>query len=101
MHQPHFSPPKYYVFTVSGTHFCRRLSKLQGLMEPEGLDKFKISPHWVSNPLPSGLWPSALTTWLPRAHDILTIYIYKNECLYVCLSRMRSYTIHPIAMKLR
>jgi hypothetical protein len=28
-------------------------------------------------------------------------YIYKNECLYVCLSRMRSYTIHPIAMKLR
>jgi hypothetical protein len=29
------------------------------------------------------------------------IYIYKNECLYVCLSRMRSYTIHPIAMKLR
>jgi hypothetical protein len=29
------------------------------------------------------------------------IYIYKNECLYVCLSRMRSNTIHPIAMKLR
>jgi hypothetical protein len=29
------------------------------------------------------------------------IYIYKNECLYVCLFLMRSYIIHPIAMKLR
>jgi hypothetical protein len=29
------------------------------------------------------------------------IYIYKNECLFVCLYRMRSYIIHPIAMKLR
>jgi hypothetical protein len=34
-------------------------------------------------------------------YTIYYIYIYKNECLYVCLSRMRSYTIHPIAMKLR
>jgi hypothetical protein len=28
----------------------------------EGLGKFENSPHRVSNPLPSGLWHSALTT---------------------------------------
>jgi hypothetical protein len=33
---------------------------------PEGLGKFKNSPHQVSNPLPSGLYHSALTTTLPR-----------------------------------
>jgi hypothetical protein len=39
-HQPHFTPQKNY-FYVSGTHVCYRLSKLQGLVRPEGLGKFK------------------------------------------------------------
>jgi hypothetical protein len=43
-----------------------RLSKPQGLMQSEGLGKFKNSPHGVSNPRPSGLQHSALTTTLPR-----------------------------------
>jgi hypothetical protein len=30
-------------------------NKPQGLELPEGLSKFKNSPHWVSNPRPSGL----------------------------------------------
>jgi hypothetical protein len=47
--------------------FCSRLSKPQGLVRQEGLGKFKISPHRVSKPRPSGLQPSALTTKLPRA----------------------------------
>jgi hypothetical protein len=28
-------------FSASGTHFCQRLSKAQGLVRPEGLDKLK------------------------------------------------------------
>jgi hypothetical protein len=40
-HPPHFTPQKYYYFYVSGTHCCSRLSKLQGLVRPEELDKFK------------------------------------------------------------
>jgi hypothetical protein len=32
-----------------------RLSKPQGLLWPEGLFKFKNSPHLVSNPQPSGI----------------------------------------------
>jgi hypothetical protein len=54
-HQPHFTPQKHYFFYVSGTHFCYGLSKPQGLVWPEGLGKFKISPHRISNPRPSGL----------------------------------------------
>jgi hypothetical protein len=36
-------------------------------VQPEGLGKFKNSPHRVSNPRPSGLKHNALTTTLPRA----------------------------------
>jgi hypothetical protein len=32
-----------------------RLTKPQGLVRPEGLGTFKISPHRVSNPRPPGL----------------------------------------------
>jgi hypothetical protein len=54
-HPPHFTSLKHYYFNVSGTHFCYRLSKPQGLVWSEGLGKFKNSPHRVSNPRPSGL----------------------------------------------
>jgi hypothetical protein len=37
-HPPHFTPQKHYYY-VSGTHFCWRLSKPQGLVRPEGLGK--------------------------------------------------------------
>jgi hypothetical protein len=44
-------------FSASGTHFCYRMSKLQGPVRPEGLGKVKNIhlPHQVSNPRPSGL----------------------------------------------
>jgi hypothetical protein len=32
-----------------------RLSKPQGLVQPQGLSKFKKSPHRVANPRPSDL----------------------------------------------
>jgi hypothetical protein len=54
-HPPRFIPQKHYYFYVSGTHFCSRLSKPQGLVRPEGLGKFKKSPHRVSNPRHFGL----------------------------------------------
>jgi hypothetical protein len=54
-HRPHFTPQKHYYFSVSGTHFCYRLSKPQVLVRPVGLGKFKNSPHRVWNPRPSGL----------------------------------------------
>jgi hypothetical protein len=43
-HLPYFTPQKHY-FSASGTHFCQRLSKPLGLVRPEGLGKFKNSPH--------------------------------------------------------
>jgi hypothetical protein len=63
-HPPHFTPHKHYYtrIYVSGTHFCSGLSKPQGLVQPEGLGKFKNSPHRVSNPLLSSLQHSSLTT---------------------------------------
>jgi hypothetical protein len=48
-------PTKHYYFYVCGTHFCWRLSKPQGLVRAEGLDKFKNLPHRVLNPRLSGL----------------------------------------------
>jgi hypothetical protein len=41
-HPPHFTPLKHFYFSVSGTHFCLRLSKPQGVVRPEGLGKLKI-----------------------------------------------------------
>jgi hypothetical protein len=40
-HPPHFTPQKRYYFYVSGTHFCSKLNKPQGLVQPEELGKFK------------------------------------------------------------
>jgi hypothetical protein len=34
---PTVTPQKHYYFNVSGTHFCWRLSKPQGLVRLEGL----------------------------------------------------------------
>jgi hypothetical protein len=80
--------PRYiFFFNVSGTHFCQRLSKLQGLVRLEVLGKCKMSLHRVSNPCPSGLWPSALTTRLPRA-PIYKVYIYVQNPLVICIVRL-------------
>jgi hypothetical protein len=49
----------------------KMLDKPQSLVRPEGLGKFKNSPHRVSNPRPSGLLHSALTTTLPRVPELL------------------------------
>jgi hypothetical protein len=38
---PRFTPQQHYYFSVSGTHFCWRLSKPQGLVRPEELGKFE------------------------------------------------------------
>jgi hypothetical protein len=43
-----FTPQKHY-FYASGTHFCQRLSKSQGLMRPEGLDKFIKIIHLIGS----------------------------------------------------
>jgi hypothetical protein len=36
-HKPNFTSQKHYYFNFSGTHFCQRLSKSQGLVRPKGL----------------------------------------------------------------
>jgi hypothetical protein len=46
-HPPHFTPQKHYYFYVSGTHFCWRLNKPQGLVRPEGLGTFKKKNHLI------------------------------------------------------
>jgi hypothetical protein len=53
-HPQHFTPQKHYYFPVCGTHFCERLSKPQGLVRPEGLGKFKNSPHRMKVKKPTG-----------------------------------------------
>jgi hypothetical protein len=48
-HQPRFIPHKRY-FSASGTDFCQRLSKLQGLAQQEGLGKLKkFIIHYLPN----------------------------------------------------
>jgi hypothetical protein len=60
--------PRNNYLSASGTHFCKRLSKPQGLVRPEGLGKLESihSPHRVSNPRRFGLQHSALNTTLQR-----------------------------------
>jgi hypothetical protein len=55
-HRPHFTPQKHYHFSVSGSHFCYRLSETQGVVQPEGVGKLKKrTPHRIANSRPSGL----------------------------------------------
>jgi hypothetical protein len=42
----HITPQKHY-FYASGTHFCYRLSKPQGLVRPEGLGKLIKILHLI------------------------------------------------------
>jgi hypothetical protein len=63
-HLPHFTPQKHYYFYLFGTQVP------QGLVSPEGLGKFKNSPHRVTNLRPSVLSHSALTTTLQRTPHI-------------------------------
>jgi hypothetical protein len=71
-HPLQFTPYKHYYFNVSGTHFCQRLSKPQGLVRPKGLGKLKNSPRRVLNPRPSGLYHSTLTIMLWHAPEHTT-----------------------------
>jgi hypothetical protein len=62
MHRPRSTPHKNYLY-ASGTHFCQRLSKPQGLVRPEGIGKLKKKlPHWASNQRPSVLDRSTVIT---------------------------------------
>jgi hypothetical protein len=47
-HRPSSTPQNNY-FSASGTHLCYRLSKAQGLVRPEGLDKLKILMHLIGS----------------------------------------------------
>jgi hypothetical protein len=44
-HPPRFTPQKH--FSASGTHFCQRLSKPQGLLRPERLGELKKLIHLI------------------------------------------------------
>jgi hypothetical protein len=60
-HPPHFTPQKHYsYFYVSGTHFCYRLCKPQGLVRPEASDKLKKSPHRARLSGKFHLWTSSV-----------------------------------------
>jgi hypothetical protein len=43
-----FTPQKHY-FYASGTHFCYRLSKPQGLVRPEGLGELIKIIHLIGS----------------------------------------------------
>jgi hypothetical protein len=64
-HRPCTTPQKHY-FSASGTHFYWRLSDPQGLVRPEGLDKWKKENHLIGFGTLDHPVCSALTTMLPR-----------------------------------
>jgi hypothetical protein len=72
-HRPHSTPQKHYL-SASGTHFCERLSKSQGLVRPEGLGKLKKFTSLGLEPVTFRL----VTITLPRAshkHPQLSNYL--------------------------
>jgi hypothetical protein len=48
MHRPRSTPQKHYLY-ASGTHFCQKLRKPQGLMQPDGLGKLKKIIHLIGS----------------------------------------------------
>jgi hypothetical protein len=47
-HRLHSTPQKYY-FSASGTTFCWRIGKSQGLVQLEGLGKLKTLIHLIGS----------------------------------------------------
>jgi hypothetical protein len=47
-HFPRSTPQKHYL-SVSGSHFCYRLSEPQGLVRPEGLGQLKKFLHLIGS----------------------------------------------------
>jgi hypothetical protein len=66
-HWLNFTPQKHYYFDVSGTHFCQRLSKPQGLVRPQGLGKFKKDPKLLNN-----------IVGIKNSNKYIVIYDYKS-----------------------
>jgi hypothetical protein len=48
LHTGHAVLPRN-IFSASGTHFCQRMSKPQGLVRPEGLAKLKKFVHLIGS----------------------------------------------------
>jgi hypothetical protein len=68
-HRPHSTPQKHF-FYVSGTNFCYRLSKPQGLVRLEGLDSRILSVFF----------PLTFTLYLPQRH--IQIKLKKDNRTY-------------------
>jgi hypothetical protein len=47
-HRPRSTLQRHY-FSASGTHFCQRLSKLQGVVRPEGLGELEKLIHLIGS----------------------------------------------------
>jgi hypothetical protein len=81
-HRLRSTPQKHYS-SVSGTYFCYRLSKSQGIVLSEGLGKLKQLIHLIGSRTRDFLvYSSVSTTKLPRVLSLslpLYLYIYIYE----------------------
>jgi hypothetical protein len=69
------------------------LSKPQGLVRQEWLGKFKNSPHRESNPRPSGLYHSALTTTIPCAPLQIEGFFINEMDVSLCYRKASKFSI--------
>jgi hypothetical protein len=84
-HQLHITPQKHY-FSAFGTHFCLRLSKAQGLVQPEGLGKLKNFIHLVwsrtCDLVACNVVPEQLCYHLPQGPQLI-LFISVNFCMKI------------------
>jgi hypothetical protein len=93
------------IFSASGTYFCSRLSKPQGLWRLDRLGNLRKkihSLHQVSNLRLSGLQHSSSTTTLPRApYWSIKFKIFFVEIKLACATRERAVKVRVQGMKWR
>jgi hypothetical protein len=76
------SAPQIHYFSAYATHFCSRLSELQGLVQPDGLGKLKKFIHLIGSRTHD--LPACSTVRQPlrycvsprKGNDSMHIYIY-------------------------
>jgi hypothetical protein len=91
-HRPHSTPQKHFL-SASGTYFCQRLSKLQGLVRLDGLGKLKKFNYFIRSrtrdlpscsivPQPHHSWSNSFMSLSTYTRLVVVLSFPLSKCFF-------------------